>query len=121
MQGNIIDIVFTFIFCTLSGMGIGGGSLLTVYFVTLRNLPQLSSQGMTLIIFTVCSLSSGFMNLRKRNINYRLCLFLSVCGCIGACLGCGIAGIIPERYLKILFGIFLILTSILVFVKNKNN
>lgn len=117
----MIDIIATFLFCTFSGMGIGGGGLLTVYFTVLKDLPQLTSQGITLIIFTACSLSSVIVNLKKRNINYRLCIFLSVCGCIGACLGCVIAGAVTERYLKLLFGIFLMITSISVFVKNKNN
>lgn len=121
MQGNVIDVLFTFIFCTLSGMGIGGGGLLTVYFSVFRNIPQLYCQGINLIIFTVCSFCSVLVNIQKRNINYRYCIFLSLCGCIGACLGCCIAGIISEKYLKIGFGFFLLVTSISVFVKNKKN
>lgn len=113
MESNLTDAFFVFLFCSLSGMGIGGGGLLVVYLTVLRGLGQFFSQGINLFVFLFSSASSGTVNLKKRTVNYPLCLFLSVCGCIGSALGAGLAGTINDRVLRIIFGIFLVCTSLI--------
>lgn len=113
MQSTLTDAIFVFLFCSLSGMGIGGGSLLVVYLSVFRSIPQLLCQGINLAVFIFSSASSGIINAKKRRINYPLCLFLSVCGCIGAIIGGGLASLINERILRLMFGLFLLATSVI--------
>ncbi len=108
MESSLIDFLFVFLFSALSGMGVGGGGLFVVYLSVFKNIPQFICQGVNLAVFIFSSASSGAVNFRKRMINYPLCLFLSLCGCVGALLGSGLAEMINGNILRLLFGIFLL-------------
>ena len=113
MEIAVSDCLFAFLFSALSGMGIGGGSLFVVYLSVIRGFPQLVCQGINLAVFIFSSSFSCIVNKRKRKINYPLCLFLSVCGCVGALFGGGFASMINEGILRLAFGIFLLVTSVI--------
>ncbi len=113
MQSTLTDFLFVFLFSALSGMGIGGGGLFVVYLSLFKNISQFICQGVNLAVFIFSSASSGAVNFKKRIINYPLCIFLSVCGCIGALLGAGIAGMINGNILRLIFGVFLLCTAII--------
>ncbi len=113
MEIVLNDYFFALLFCALSGMGIGGGGLFVVYLSVFRNFPQFFCQGINLAVFVFSSVFACIVNIRKRRINYPVCLFLSVCGCIGALLGGGFAGMINDSVLRLAFGIFLLVTSII--------
>ncbi len=113
MESTLSDLIFVFLFCALSGMGIGGGGLFVVYLSVFRSIPQFLCQGINLAVFIFSSAFSGIVNVKKRHINYPLCLFLSVCGCVGAVIGGGFAGMISDNILRLAFGIFLLAVSII--------
>ena len=48
---QIVHIVAAFFIALLSGLGIGGGGLFTVYLAFVGGAPQLSAQGFNLIFF----------------------------------------------------------------------
>ncbi len=114
-----MDTLFSFIFCTLSGMGLGGGGLFSVYLSVFREFPQFIAQGVNLCTFAVCSVCASLINLRKRNVNYPICLFLSFCACAGAIPGSIMASYMPQRVMKLLFGVFLLTTSVICFCEKR--
>lgn len=109
------DIIFAFLFCALSGMGLGGGGLFSVYLSVICGLPQFLCQGINLLTFVACSLAAVAVNIKKRNVNYTLCIFLSFCACVGAIPGALIASAMPQRMMRIIFGAFLIAAASLSF------
>lgn len=113
MEIILSDYLFVALFSSLSGMGIGGGGLFVVYLSVVRNFPQLICQGINLAVFIFSSAFACGVNSKKRKLNFPLCIFLSVCGCVGALLGGGFAGMINDNVLRLVFGVFLIATSII--------
>ncbi len=113
MEIILSDYLFVILFSALSGMGIGGGGLFVVYLSVVRNFPQLICQGINLAVFIFSSTFACAVNAKKRKINFPLCIFLSVCGCVGALLGGGLAGMINDNILRFVFGAFLIVTSVI--------
>lgn len=119
MQGILISGIFTVLFCVLSGMGAGGGGLFTAYLSIFTDVGQLTAQGIGAAVFIVSAVSSSLFNLKKRRINYSVCLFLSLCACAGAIPGALLATCMPRRLMRLLFGGFLIATSALCFCKKR--
>ena len=103
----------------LSGMGVGGGGLLVLYLVFVKNMGQLEAQGINLLFFIVSAIAAFLYNVRKRKINYRLCVLLCLCGIAGAVVGALSANMIPPQTVRKIFGWLLIGSGIWSFLKEK--
>ncbi len=117
----ILDIVAGMLISILSGMGIGGGGLLVIYLIFVRNMPQAEAQGLNLIFFIVASFSALIYHFKKRKINFKLSVLLIVPGIVGAIMGSRTANIINPMIIRKIFGWLLILSGVsVVFEKNKS-
>jgi uncharacterized membrane protein YfcA len=103
-----LDIIFTFLFATLAGMGIGSGGLLVLYLTLFRNTPQLSAQGFNLLFFLFASAASMIVHLKRRHIHLLAVILILVAGLPAAYLGTRVALFLPEGLGSKLFGLFLI-------------
>jgi uncharacterized membrane protein YfcA len=94
-----------FLVAVLTGMGIGSGGLYIIYLTMIRNVDQISAQGLNLLFFITASLAAATVNVVKKRISWLSVLFLSTAGVAGAFLGTFIASRISERLLSIMFGV----------------
>ena len=67
----MLDFLAAFLTAALSATGVGGGGLLILYLRLVRNIPQVTSQGINLIFFTVILFIICFL---KRKIFHIICL-----------------------------------------------
>lgn len=104
----MINGIISFIIALVSGMGVGGGGLFAVYLSVFTETPQLSVQGFNLLFFIFCAGASVTVQLFKRKINFSAVLIMTVTGIAGALIGTLLAGVVPEEWLRKIFGVMLI-------------
>ena len=108
---EIVDIVAALIMGALSGMGIGGGGLLVIYLTLVKGTGQIEAQGLNLYFFMFASVAALFIHCMKRKINYPLVLYLALCGIPGAYAGSYAASSADPHYVKMFFGLMLIIAG----------
>lgn len=92
----------------LSGLAIGGGTVLVPALVLVIGLKQQVAQGVTLAAFLPTAMIAALTHYRHGNVKTKLALFMAVGTGIGAIGGAILAAEISEGLLRRLFGIFLI-------------
>ena len=91
----------------ISGMGIGGGTVLIPALVFFQNIGQHEAQGVNLLYFIPTAAISLWIHIKNKSVNFKIVLPIMISGAFGAVLGAFLAGIIQAKLLKRLFGIFL--------------
>lgn len=110
----------------LAGMGLGGGVLLIPVLTLFFDISQKQAQLISLITYIPMAVTALIINIRKKNLRLKnIWLFLPA-GAVGA-----IAGALAAKWLKgdmlrliyavflILFGLFMLVKSIIAFKKKK--
>lgn len=97
---------------TCTGLGLGGGSILILLLVLVLNFDQHIAQATNIICFTPSAIISILVNIKNKNINFKLAYPIIFLGIIGSVIGASISSKLNVIYLKKLFGIFLILISL---------
>ncbi|HWR62648.1 MAG TPA: sulfite exporter TauE/SafE family protein [Clostridia bacterium] len=105
-------IAIGFISGIISGMGIGGGTILIPALVFLVGTRQQIAQSINLIVFIPSAVAALIVHAKKRNIEKGLFLKLVVTGCAGAAAGSLMAVNMDSAILKKIFGIFLFIVGI---------
>lgn len=93
---------------TMSGLGIGGGSLLMVYLTSIQSYPLPQARLMNLLFFVPAAVISSVSGLRKGRIDFSDVIPASIAGCISAVLAHRISTNWPIDILKKFWGLFLI-------------
>lgn len=93
----------------LSGMAIGGGTLLVPALVILMNTEQHTAQGICLAVFIPTAIVAVITHYKQKNINIKLALYLTIGALAGAALGATLANKLDAGILRNIFGVFLIL------------
>lgn len=101
----------------ISGMGIGGGTILIPALVLFLNIEQHVAQGVNLIYFIPTAAVALWVHIKNRSVNFRVALWIIISGVIGAVGGSLLAGVIGAGLLRKLFGIFLFAMGIYEFLK----
>ena len=96
----------------ISGMGIGGGTILIPSLVLLNNLPQQQAQGINLVVFLPVSVVALITHYKKGNIDFSFAKLIIFGGIIGSLIGSILAIKIKPDNLKRYFGIFLLVIGI---------
>ena len=105
---ELIHIIAAFFIALLSGLGIGGGGLFTVYLALVGGASQLAAQGYNLIFFLFTSSASVAVQIYKRNVRFAPVAIMAVAGMGGALLGVLATGVLAEEYLRRAFGVMLV-------------
>ncbi|MBS4025092.1 MAG: sulfite exporter TauE/SafE family protein [Clostridia bacterium] len=92
----------------LSGLAIGGGTLLVPALVILANTEQHIAQGVSLAAFIPTAVVAVYTHYRQNNVKIKLALFLAVGSMLGAIVGANLAAEISPDMLRKIFGGFLI-------------
>ena len=96
----------------LSGLGIGGGTLLMVWMTGVAALPQQTAQGINLLYFLPSAACALFFHIRNRLIRWDIVLPAALGGCVTAAIAAWIATGLDVSLLRRLFGGFLLLTGL---------
>ena len=96
----------------LTGMGVGGGSLLILWLTLALGFDQTTARGINLLFFLPSSAICCFFRLRQGRLNLKKCLPAIVSGCTAALLGSLMAAWMNTELLRKPFGSLLLLTGL---------
>lgn len=96
----------------ISGMGIGGGTILIPALIILFNTRQQTAQSVNLLSFVPIAVVALITHIKNRNVDIKLALILIGSGVAGAIGGSILAYVISSDMLKKMFGIFLFFMGI---------
>lgn len=102
------EIIFGVISGVVASMGMGGGVILVLLFSLFSDVSQHIVQGINLIFFIPTSIVAIYMNIKNKNIDYKVAKKVIISGVVGACVGSLLAIKINSDSLKKYFGMFLI-------------
>lgn len=93
----------------ISGMGIGGGTILIPSLIFFSSLTQQEAQGINLIVFIPVAFVALIIHYKEKNIEFQHAKWIILGGIIGAIIGSIFALKIDPTSLRKYFGIFLLL------------
>lgn len=97
----------------LSGMGIGGGSLLILWLTGVLAMEQRAAQGINLLFFLPAAIAAIFFHGRQGKVNWKAALPAIAVGVAAAGLCAWLATSLDAHGLKKYFGVLLILIGLL--------
>lgn len=95
----------------LSGLGIGGGSLLIVWLTTVLHTDPMTARSINLLFFIPSALVACIIRFRRGELDWKTPIPAITAGCICAVLGSCIANMLETELLKKLFGVVLLLAG----------
>jgi Predicted permeases len=96
----------------ISGMGIGGGTILIPALIILFNTDQHIAQSVNLLSFIPIAIVALITHIKNKNVETKLSTKITVFGIIGAIAGSILASKLPTPYLRKLFALFLFIMGI---------
>ncbi|HOQ17523.1 MAG TPA: sulfite exporter TauE/SafE family protein [Defluviitaleaceae bacterium] len=103
----------------ISGMGIGGGTVLIPALTIFVGMSQHSAQSINLIYFIPTAIAALVIHIRNKRIRKELLWFLIGGGVVGSVIGSFVAISLDAVLLRKLFGVFLFYMGIAEIRKNK--
>lgn len=103
----MITYIIGFISGIVSGMGIGGGTILIPMFVILTNIQQQSIQSINLIYFIPTAIIAIIIHFKNKLIDYKISIKIIIFGLIGSAIGSLLAINFDPQFLRKIFGVFL--------------
>lgn len=104
--------IFGLISGIVTGLGMGGGTILILLLSLFMNLEQHIAQATNLIFFIPTSLAAIFINFKQKNIDLKVATVISIFGVIGAVFGSLISKNISSNNLKKCFAIFILFIAL---------
>ena len=96
----------------LSGIGVGGGSLLVLWLTVIGNMPPETARTINLLFFLPAGLIASFFRLRQGSFKPKQILPAIITGCIFAVLFSWLSSKLDTEILKKLFGGLLIVAGL---------
>lgn len=91
----------------VSGMGIGGGTILIPALAIFLQVAQHRAQGVNLLYFIPTAVVSLWVHIKNKNVNFKIAWPIVLWGLAGAIGGALLAGVTEAKLLRRLFGLFL--------------
>jgi uncharacterized membrane protein YfcA len=88
--------------------GVGGGAIMVPLLANLQKLPQHVAHGTSLVIVIFVATAGVFGYWLNGNVDWRLAFWLAVGSVGGSYFGATTMNRIPERWLRLIFGLFLL-------------
>ena len=111
MLGLLYNIVIGTVLGFLSGLGVGGGSLLILWLTLIANVPQALARNINLMFFLPTALISSLFRWKKGNLQIQKILPAMLGGIVAAVLFTWLSRHISSEALKVPFGILLLVTG----------
>lgn len=115
----MLDFAIAFFTAALSATGVGGGGLLILYLRLVKNIPQVTSQGINLVFFVISSVCAAIVHLFKRRLCLSTVLICGIFGFFGAFLGFAIVKSVDVSLLEKAFGALIAACGIKTFFSAK--
>lgn len=108
-------------FCSgiISGMGIGGGTILIPALLFLTDITQQQAQGVNLIYFIPTAITALITHQKKGTLDWKMAKPLAIMGLAGAAAGAFLAASLESEVLRKIFGGFLFLMGLSEIFKKK--
>lgn len=105
-----MDLVLAILVCALGGVvagliGVGGGVLFVPALVAFLSLDQLEAEATSLLMIAIVSLVGAWNQNRYGNLELKDALLIGLLSPVGVAAGVVVANSLPERGLKIAFGL----------------
>lgn len=108
----MLGIAFGIIAGIVTGLGMGGGTILILLLSLVMGLDQHVAQATNLIFFIPTSISAMLVNLKQKNVDLKIATTITIFGIIGAIIGAIISSYISSNYLKKCFAVFILIIAI---------
>lgn len=108
----MLIIIFGIISGIITGLGMGGGTILILLLSVFYKTNQHVAQAINLFFFLPTSISAILINIKKKNIDYNVAGKIVFSGVIGAIIGATIAQKMSSNNLRKYFAIFIIIIAI---------
>lgn len=92
----------------MSGLGIGGGTLLILWLTIVLGTDPSSARIMNLMFFIPCAIVACLFRWKKGTLNFKVLLPAIIAGCVGAGICSWFANDINVGLLKKMFGVILL-------------
>lgn len=106
------EIIIGLISGIVSGMGMGGGTVLITILTCFFGVNQLVAQASNIIFFIPTSIIASIVNIKNHILKWRVAIPLTLSGVVGACFGSIIANKINVNFLRKCFAIFIMIIAI---------
>lgn len=107
-----MEILFGLIAGMVTGLGMGGGTILILLLTYFNGFEQHVAQATNLVFFIPTSLAAMVTNLKNKNVDMKVVKVIVAFGVLGAIIGSIISNNISSNYLKKYFAIFLLIIAI---------
>lgn len=107
----MLEIIFGLIAGMVTGLGMGGGTILILLLSVFMGLEQHVAQATNLVFFIPTSLAAIFINLKQKNVDLKLVTVISFFGVIGAIIGAMISDKISSDSLRKYFAVFILIIA----------
>lgn len=108
----MVEVLIGIISGTISGTGMGGGTILIFLLTVLCGLEQHIAQATNLIFFIPTSIVAIIVNIKNKNIDLKLATIISIFGILGAIIGANVSVHTDVKMLRKYFGIFLAIIAL---------
>ena len=96
----------------LSGLGVGGGSLLLLWMTLVLGADPEMARVMNLMFFLPCAIIATAFRWRQSRPDWRITLTAAAAGLLGALLGNCLSPILPRELLRKAFGVLFLMTGV---------
>lgn len=96
----------------VSGLGMGGGTILILLLTIFLKVEQNIAQGSNVIFFIPTAIAAILIYMKDKKINFKVAFPICIWGLIGVFIGANIASKLEVDSLRKCFGVFLIITAI---------
>ena len=110
-ETKVLEIIFGFIAGNITGLGMGGGTVLILLLSIFMQLDQHIAQATNLLFFIPTSIASIVTNIKQKNINMNFAKTVSIFGIIGAVIGATISQRVSSYILRRTFALFILIIA----------
>lgn len=108
----MLPIIFGIIAGIVTGLGMGGGTILILLISLFMNLDQHIAQATNLVFFIPTSLAAIAINIKQKNVDFKLAVNISIFGILGSIIGVIISEKISSAHLRKYFAVFIFIIAI---------
>lgn len=108
----MLEVLIGIISGFVSGMGMGGGTILILCLSSFLQIEQHVAQATNLVFFIPTSIVAIITNIKQKYIDFKIAIPIAISGVIGAVVGSIISNKTDVKILKRCFGVFLALIAI---------